>query len=792
MGMTVPTKLTVFGVDCCTDEFLPHPGCCALSLSCHQILFAESADTNTTTTTSSSSSSNTHLLTISKGGGNSSSSVCLFVHVSADINDDSHIIVPEWALSVLKVTHGTMSVLVEPVFPVIEDTDNITEVRFVFKAYQSYRHWDNVATSTPFSIPGSWSCGWPELSKQVVQKMLPVLLHSRRFLIDRSLLVVDILDVGMVSTLKTTVYRFTTNQSILSRCSSFLTAYIFQMFHVQFIGNNNEDMSVRRIIQIAPLLSKKLTVVIPNTEMKVNDVIVDNSPEYQPSYYCLHGFFSTIYRRITSICNAAVLRRPNSSEDSWKGVRSMLISASEGAGKSSLLLEIQKGLQAAVKIAGQEESPGVQIVCLSGKGIELRYDRSVPLLSNTNQEDTKPSSPFQSTSARRRMKIRENLQILMQLLQPQEVQNGGYPTSISTTTASTTTPLRVIVVIDDLDQILAANGGTSLEDEAAGDAARRGTVCLRAAYHLRQLLHDLSIQQSHDISSCTNENDQIVVIGATRMAINLLPRSHQGAPEFELTLNLTRPARFDREQLIFNMLEGMQTQWVLEELEDDTSDGGHISVLKPEKSSNMRIWASRMAGLTAGYLPGDLGQVMRRAINTYLGQMSMANVSETTTTSKNTAEKLQTKPCLSWRSMLAVIASQPPRQLQQLSSIVAGVGGSDGARTNLTWDDFAGYDDVKQSLQRLINSSKISHTRLKSSQQTVCDQHDEKNSSHSTTAIDSNQLTLRGYLKITTSSMRGIVFHGQPGCGKSFLARIVAAEVSRMIVYVAMFIYLLY
>ena len=764
--MTMSTTLTVFGVDCCTDEFLPHPGCCALSSSCLQMLFAKSIDTN------SNNSNNTRLLTISKDGGTSSSSVCLFVHVSADINDDNHLIIPAWALSVLKVTHGTMSVLVEPVFPVIEDADDIAEVRFVYKAYQSYRHWDNVATSTPFSFPGSWSCGWPELSKQVVQKMLPVLLHSRRFLIDRSLVVVDVLDVGMVRTLKTTsqINPHSPSLFIISYC-------IFQMFHVQFIGNNNENTSVRHLLQVAPLLSKKLTVIIPNTETKVNGVIVDNSPEYQPSYYCLHGFFSTIYRRITTICNAAVLRRPNSSEDLWKGVCSMLISASEGAGKSSLLLEIHQGLQAAVRMSGQEGNAAVQFVCLSGKGIELRSDRYEPLRSNSNQDDMKTTSPFQSTSVRRRLKIRENLHLLMQLLQPQESQNEGHPSSISMTEVSTTTSLRMIVIIDDLDNILAANGGTSLEDEAAGDAARRGTVCLRAAYHLRQLLHDLSIQKSHDILTRTNEHDQIVVIGATRMAINMLPRSHQGAPEFELTLNLIRPARLDREHLILHMLEAVNTQWVLEELDDDTSDVGHADVLKHEKYSNVHVWACRMAGLTAGYLPGDLGQVMRRAINTYLGQMSMANLSVPQTTSDRTVENaLMRPPCLSWRSMLAVIASQPPRQLQQLSSIVAGVGGSDGARTNLTWDDFGGYDDIKQSLQRLINSSKISNTRPTSSQQTVLVQHEVNTGSN--VAIDSKQLTLQGYLKITTSSMRGIVFHGQPGCGKSFLARIVAAEVS--------------
>ena len=554
-----------------------------------------------------------------------------------------------------------------------------------------------------------------------------------------------------------------------------------QMFLVQFIGTNNEDVSIRRIIQVTPQLSKYLTVIIPDTERKVNDIKgirVVHSPVYQPSYYCLHGFFSTIYRRITTICNAAVLRIPNSSDDSWKGVRSMLISASEGAGKSSLLLEIQQCLRAAVSTSGQEGNIGVQFVCLSGKGIELRSDRTERLFSNSNQEDIQ-TTITQSTSIRRRMKIRENLQILMQLLIPQESSNEGYATSISITNASITTPLRMIVIIDDVDSILAANGSTSLEDEAAGDASRKGTVCLRAAYHLRQLLHDLSIQKSHDMSTSTNEpHDQIIVIGATRMAINILPRSHQGAPEFELILNLTRPSRLDREHLIFHMLQALNTQWELEELEDDVSDVGHVSVSKDDKSSNMHVWACRMAGLTAGYLPGDLGQVMRRAINTYLGQVSMTNHSVPKTMSGSMVEILQTRRCLSWRSMLVVIASQPPRQLQQLSSIVAGVGGSDGAKTNLTWDDFGGYDEIKQTLQRLINSSKISNTRLKSSQQVVHDQHDEKSTSNR--AIDGTSLTLQSYLKITTSSMRGIVFHGQPGCGKSFLARIVAAEVSKM------------
>jgi SpoVK/Ycf46/Vps4 family AAA+-type ATPase len=135
-----------------------------------------------------------------------------------------------------------------------------------------------------------------------------------------------------------------------------------------------------------------------------------------------------------------------------------------------------------------------------------------------------------------------------------------------------------------------------------------------------------------------------------------------------------------------------------------------------------------LANLTRGYLPGDLAAVVRRIASTHCGNLSTGKV-------------------LDWSKVLSAVASMPPKQLQALDMLSGnnfGVGSGD--IKSLCWDDFAGYNDIKKKLIQIL-STKTS--------------------------------------KIQNASMpHGILLHGSSGCGKTFLAKVIAAESNKNFVYV--------
>jgi ATP-dependent protease Clp ATPase subunit len=155
------------------------------------------------------------------------------------------------------------------------------------------------------------------------------------------------------------------------------------------------------------------------------------------------------------------------------------------------------------------------------------------------------------------------------------------------------------------------------------------------------------------------------------------------------------------------------------------------------------------------------------------------------------------KSFFSWKSMLLVIASLPPKQLQKLDSFINGVT-SEGS--DLSWADYCGYEDIKTKMKRLIRSTKneilptsnrsidVERTELKSTSNKLFDNSSEHMIEENQSQISSRSLSTSNQeqqqehkRKLKFQNMhgrvRGIVIHGPSGCGKSFLAKIFAAEV---------------
>jgi ABC-type glutathione transport system ATPase component len=159
------------------------------------------------------------------------------------------------------------------------------------------------------------------------------------------------------------------------------------------------------------------------------------------------------------------------------------------------------------------------------------------------------------------------------------------------------------------------------------------------------------------------------------------------------------------------------------------------------------------------------------------------------------------KPFFSWKSMLLVIASLPPKQLQKLDSFINGVT-SEGS--DLSWSDYRGYEDIKTKMKRLIGSIKneilptsnrsidVERAELISTANKLFDNSSEHMIEENQSQISSRSLSTSNQeqqqeqkqehkRKLKFQNMhgrvRGIVIHGPSGCGKSFLAKIFAAEV---------------
>lgn len=108
------------------------------------------------------------------------------------------IVIPSWTLDVLNIKNCS-EIIVTPCRLVLLDSSSLHSIILIFKRCRGYRHWDEVATSSTFSTPGTWSSDWPNgIPHKTLEKFLPILLHART-LIHKSLIVFDVLDVTMVS-----------------------------------------------------------------------------------------------------------------------------------------------------------------------------------------------------------------------------------------------------------------------------------------------------------------------------------------------------------------------------------------------------------------------------------------------------------------------------------------------------------------------------------------------------------------------------------------------------------------
>lgn len=333
----------------------------------------------------------------------------------------------------------------------------------------------------------------------------------------------------------------------------------------------------------------------------------------------------------------------------------------------------------------------------------------------------------------------------------------------------------VIIIVDHLDEIFklfSEDSHQAIAGVASADGADlRQLSQFYLAFLLHHLLLDLSIGSSTsskiDEDVDNNNQQRVLVMGATRIPRNALPRAHTGCPEFEIAIPLEKPSTADRDQLLQTMLMhygkliSLSKSGEMHPIADPISDNELLLLpfdqqhhdneqvsLVEQQVCMRRKWSKELAEATRGYLPGDLLRIIQHAVN--------SNSSLQTSNS----EKSNSRTEITWMSLLKALAETPPRavldfQLEFSSELQANGG--------LCWKNMVGYDEVKEEGQRIVRV--LSQGRSKNAGRSS---ELQEGSGHQSNAL---------WQALASKASRGMVVHGPSGCGKSFLVQVMAKEV---------------
>ena len=148
----------------------------------------------------------------------------------------------------------------------------------------------------------------------------------------------------------------------------------------------------------------------------------------------------------------------------------------------------------------------------------------------------------------------------------------------------------------------------------------------------------------------------------------------------------------------------------------------------------------------------------------------------------------------SWQSMLAVVASLPPKQITKIDFLT---NSSTVENNAVSWEDFYGYEEIKIKIQRILRGMKkqknsnffnkdIINTKNNQIQSNLSENiSDSTHNLHNNKSAEQHLVksNINKSLKVSNNSVCGIVLYGPSGCGKTFLSKIIASEVQQKTVF---------
>lgn len=308
-------------------------------------------------------------------------------------------------------------------------------------------------------------------------------------------------------------------------------------------------------------------------------------------------------------------------------------------------------------------------------------------------------------------------------------------------------PLRLVLALDNIDDLLPYGSDADSNDDDDEDRllmapiehGANKDVLTRRSVLLQQLMEAVA----HPTCSAT-----LLLIGLSRMQTAKDLRRYALTRGFETVYPLRRPSPSDFRALFRSFLlaaaraDPVSTSNVSFEGIGGTVSGTGADVIDE--------WAARLTGLIASHgrcVAADAQELVATIFRVHRGTRELRDLDpaqvEPIAPNSGVAVGRCTSNYIKWETALECCGKFVPRRVwvQQASSTSSlSSHGSDG--TAVSWSDFGGYETVKKQLQRLLRLFAPSATPM----------------------------------PIAIAAPRGALLYGPPGCGKTFLAGVIATE----------------
>lgn len=556
----------------------------------------------------------------------------------------------------------------------------------------------------------------------------------------------------------------------------------------------------------------------------------------------IHNFLSGSHSSDSSSSSSSNSSNVDSSETIWRGVHSVLLCGDLGSGKSALLSYISSQLRKiSISVTSTCTTDGTSTSSTDSQSATTTTTTpSVIIVRGLNRH-----FEVNSTVSLDIIGPLDLLQLFFNVFHTESVgspsvyNSSGNSSGSSSTQSVSTQPM--IILFDNMDRLLLANKPanelngsndntfTSSNDNLLLLAANlfndsevvteEDLVMVQyASLVIRRLLSIIS--QSSTSSSSSSSSSlymNIFIFGTASITPSVLPLHATGAPQFEKVINLSKPKFEDRLYLLFSILFTWHSKYgiICEDINDINSAQINFSdfcslftesichcfrdIKDDLYTVNMYLWASRIAGLTLGYLPGDLTYLMDCVLTNHRILLHRRDIGTCIESGVDTA---LSDVVLRWSTLLRTVSTSVPRALANdsnnsnnksraptYSSTETNSNPSSTSTSHLNksilnsnsniskssvfpdslssgWHQFGGYPEIVTSLKRLLRRYQHQPTTLNISINTL---------SGSASVLTKKQQSFQEAAS-TLTYKSGIVIHGPSGVGKTFLASIIASE----------------
>jgi SpoVK/Ycf46/Vps4 family AAA+-type ATPase len=461
--------------------------------------------------------------------------------------------------------------------------------------------------------------------------------------------------------------------------------------------------------------TKEITNYVLSLQLPKQSSFVSSHPESASTLLFDSHARHTIVEISSIVCH---------NEFCWTGPHTLLLSSPPGSGKTTLL----KGVLPSFKQGTSLVLSGNQLSVSSGE-----TDSSSPALITNDlsikKESLLPNSPGFAFD-------------LISFLSSFIAQLSPSPDQLNTTStwlASCRQSIRenindfhpsnlpsLLLVIDDIDMLLAPPSGASTPES------------ILISNQLSRLLGFMTLSAF---------SYPICLIASTSITESMIPNQFRGSPGFETIVTLPLPQQQDREAILRPLFESM------------IADSLSTDPLRHKEELTLQLWITRAAALTSGYLPGDLVKIIRRMRSIASGRVS---------STMNSMSSVH----LSWDDFLTALNMTPPSQLLSLQDELTHTGGMrggilvEGRSSRLSWKDYAGYEKEKLFIQNILNRFVVMEQPQRAGGEGEM--------------LDSSSLppppSPSPWLSSEIGLPKGLLICGESGSGKSYLAKIIAAE----------------